>query len=278
MNRAGKVVLAFLGLALIATSIAFGQSKAPRASKKVIVCVNKRTGVVRFAKKCRRKRERRVVWLVQGAKGDPGPAGAQGPAGPAGQNGSTGAAGEPGAAGPSGATGPTGETGPIGATGPEGPQGPMGLAGLDGAAGPIGPTGPEGPQGPMGLPGLDGAPGATGATGPEGPAGSQGPQGETGPTGPAGPQGPVGPPGADGASVTTGSSSTVDTSSGLINTAATCAGGKIAIAGGYEVSGSNNIDVIANHPSADGHSWIVHAKPQGNGSVTITVIAYAVCL
>jgi hypothetical protein len=57
-----------------------------------------------------------------------------------------------------------------------------------------------------------------------------------------------------------------------------CAAGKTAISGGYDVSGSNNIDVVANHPSDDGSSWVVHAKPQGNGNVTITIVAYAVCL
>src|SRR5206468_3203716 len=63
-----KLVMALFALVLVGTSIAAAKSSAPRESKKVSVCVNRRTGVMRFAKKCRRKRERRVVWLVQGAK------------------------------------------------------------------------------------------------------------------------------------------------------------------------------------------------------------------
>jgi hypothetical protein len=77
MMRSSKLLLACLGVALMTTSIALGGSSATSASKTIRGCVNKKTGVVRVAAKCK-KGERKVVWNVRGAKGAAGKAGAPG--------------------------------------------------------------------------------------------------------------------------------------------------------------------------------------------------------
>ena len=150
-----------------------------------------------------------TIELLEGPKGDTGPAGPTGATGPQGVVGATGPQGVAGATGPQGATGSAGADGTdgaTGATGPQGPQGTTGSAGADGADGATGATGPQGPQGTTGSAGADGTDGATGATGPQGPqgttgsAGADGTDGATGATGPQGPQGDTGPAGADGIS------------------------------------------------------------------------------
>lgn len=89
--------------------------------------------------------------LLDGLRGEPGPAGPQG---------------EPGAQGDAGPAGPQGEPGAQGEAGPAGPQGEPG------EAGPAGPPGEAGPPGPQGDPGPQGPPGpAAPVPGPPGPAG-----------------------------------------------------------------------------------------------------------
>jgi hypothetical protein len=119
--------------------------------------------------------------IVNGAKGDTGPAGrglaaiwctstgrwqvsytdgvfnadagpCTGPPGIPGVTGSPGAAGQPGPAGSPGATGPTGSAGQPGQAGPAGPPGPTGDPGPSGPAGPPGTSGAAGPAGPAGKP------------------------------------------------------------------------------------------------------------------------------
>lgn len=91
-------------------------------------CVNKRTGILRVSKVCK-KTEYSIVWSQDGAgaKGATGPAGPTGPTGPIGLTGATGATG---ATGPAGATsvarGDTGATGAKGATGDTGATGVVG--------------------------------------------------------------------------------------------------------------------------------------------------------
>ena len=87
----------------------------------------------------------KVIYVMDGEKGDVGPTGPQGPQG---DKGDTGAQGPKGDVGPQGPQGPQGEQGPKGDTGETGPQGPKGDTG---ATGPQGETGPTGPQGPAGV-------------------------------------------------------------------------------------------------------------------------------
>jgi hypothetical protein len=128
MMRSSKLLLACLGVALMTTSIALGGSSSTSASKTIRGCVNKKTGVVRVAAKCK-KGERKIVWNIRGAKGAAGQAGTQG---------ATGDKGETGAAGAAGAQGLKGDKGETGAAG---------AAGVQGAKGDLGPAGPTGPQG-----------------------------------------------------------------------------------------------------------------------------------
>jgi hypothetical protein len=74
-----------LGTALLCTSMALGGSNARSSSKVIRGCVNKNTGVVRIARKCR-KGERRIVWNSRGAKGPAGSAGLQGDKGDRGES------------------------------------------------------------------------------------------------------------------------------------------------------------------------------------------------
>jgi hypothetical protein len=96
-----------LGLAIVALVLAAGGiTYAATSSESVIrACANKRTGVLRIAKRCKRN-ERRVTWGVVGPQGRQG---VRGFTGSRGFSGATGTGGAPGKAGP---------------TGPEGPQGP----------------------------------------------------------------------------------------------------------------------------------------------------------
>ena len=122
------VITACLAAALVAGALAQAgdQAEGPTA---ITACRHVQSGllrVVREASDCR-KRERSLIWNVQGPPGPPGPPGASGPPGP------------PGAPGPAG---------------PPGPQGPAGPPGPAGPAGPAGPTGPQGETGPPGPPGA----------------------------------------------------------------------------------------------------------------------------
>ena len=91
MIRTGRFLLAFLGAALICSSIALGGS-ATQASTTIKACVSKKTGVVRISSKCK-KGEKKVVWNTRGN---------------AGAKGAPGASGEPGAKGEKGDQGPMG--------------------------------------------------------------------------------------------------------------------------------------------------------------------------
>src|SRR6059058_3458945 len=76
----------------------------PSASGVITGCANKRTGVVRIARHCR-KNERKLQWNVRGVRGLVGPQGAAGAAGAAGANGHDGANGANGHDGAAGAKG-----------------------------------------------------------------------------------------------------------------------------------------------------------------------------
>ena len=131
MKRSGRFLLACFGTALLCTSMALGGSNATSSNKVIRGCVNKKTGVVRVAKKCH-KGERRIVWNSRGVKGPAGSAGLQGDKGDKGEPGQNGLNGTPGAPGPKGDTGAAGAqgdpgpAGPVGATGAQGPKGDKG--------------------------------------------------------------------------------------------------------------------------------------------------------
>jgi hypothetical protein len=93
------LVVAFAALLAASGGLAVAASSS---SPVIRACANKKTGVLRLARKCRRN-ERPVSW------NQIGPQGSQGSRGLRGATGSTGATGTPGAPG---------------ARGPEGPQGP----------------------------------------------------------------------------------------------------------------------------------------------------------
>ncbi|GIF05758.1 collagen-like protein [Actinoplanes siamensis] len=128
-----------LGLVLTSASLALGAGRseparagvaAPAAPAAYKVCVNKKTGAVRWlvggASKCR-SGETLFSLNQAGPKGDPGPkgaTGAKGPAGSPGPQGSPGPAGSPGPQGLPGAVGPAGSPGPSGAPGANGSPGP----------------------------------------------------------------------------------------------------------------------------------------------------------
>jgi hypothetical protein len=107
------------------------------------VCINKKTGAIKVAKKCPKGERKTTLGGVgpQGVQGEKGDVGAVGPVGPQ---------------GPKGDIGPLGEQGIQGVQGPLGPQGPKGDIGSQGIQGPIG---LQGRQGDRGLTGLTGATG-----------------------------------------------------------------------------------------------------------------------
>lgn len=92
--------------------------------------------------------------VIQGPRGDTGPAGARGATGPAGPPPPCTTAPDAcvGARGPTGERGPAGAVGAVGATGPRGEQGAPGDVGAQGPPGEtvIGPPGATGPPGPPG--------------------------------------------------------------------------------------------------------------------------------
>ena len=110
----GSVIGMSVNTASVAEEVAQGEV--------LTVCINKKTGAMKVAKKC--SKEERNTTL--------------------------------GGVGPQGAQGEKGDKGDVGAVGPVGPQGPKGEIGLQGIQGPIG---LQGKQGERGLTGATGAAG-----------------------------------------------------------------------------------------------------------------------
>ena len=113
----GSVIGMSVNTASVAEEVAQGEV--------LTVCINKKTGAIKVAKKCP-KGERKTTL------GGVGPQGLQGEKGDTGDTGAVGATGDIGATGPQGATGATGFTG---ATGAQGLQGERGFTGATGATG-----------------------------------------------------------------------------------------------------------------------------------------------
>lgn len=109
--------LAVVPLAGLSAAVAFA---ATRPAPQISACVQRRSGVMYMARRCRRG-DRRVVWSVRGPQGVRGLRGLVGRAGAVGPAGPAGVTGAQGAAGLSGATGARGPVGGTGATGPAGP-------------------------------------------------------------------------------------------------------------------------------------------------------------
>jgi hypothetical protein len=253
-----------------------------------------------------------VQTALTGPKGDRGPAGATGepgPAGPKGEAGAPGPKGDTGAAGPkgdTGAAGPKGDTGLKGDTGAAGPKGDTGLKGDAGGAGPKGDTGAAGPQGetgaagpkgdtgavgPQGDPGVAGPKGDTGVAGPKGDTGATGAQGlkgDPGAPGATGPMGPIGPQGAQGVQGIPGMSGhevvftpfTSFTVNGNQTVAlnATCPAGKVAIAGGFDVSGNTaSLTPVGSFPFSP-DTWRLLVRLSQIGAATFQVRVYALCV
>ena len=115
----GSVIGMSVNTASVAEEVAQGEV--------LTVCINKKTGAIKVAKKCP-KGERKTTL------GGVGPQGVQGEKGDTGDTGAVGATGDIGATGPQGATGATGFTG---ATGAQGLQGERGFTGATGATGSV---------------------------------------------------------------------------------------------------------------------------------------------
>ncbi len=103
------------------------------AAADISACAQKRTGVIRVSKVC--KKTEYAITLRQEGLGTVGPTGDRGATGPTGARGATGATGATGAVGPTtisqgdtGATGATGDKGATGATGTVGKYAPVALA------------------------------------------------------------------------------------------------------------------------------------------------------
>ena len=131
----GSVIGMSVNTASVAEEVAQGEV--------LTVCINKKTGAIKVAKKCPKGERKTTLGGVgpQGVQGEKGDVGAVGPVGPQ---------------GPKGDIGPLGEQGIQGVQGPLGPQGPKGDIGSQGIQGPIG---LQGRQGDRGLTGLTGATG-----------------------------------------------------------------------------------------------------------------------
>jgi len=102
----GKLKLGFLLVVVVSmTSLA---STIRAGSSDIVLCANKKSGVLRYSKsgKCKNRLE---ATLTINPNGQVGPAGPAGPAGPVGQ---TGASGSDGGNGANGSTGPQGPAGP----------------------------------------------------------------------------------------------------------------------------------------------------------------------
>ena len=127
------------------------------------------------------------------------------------------------------------EQGPEGMMGPDSPQGEKGDPGDQGIQGPAGEKGDTGDQGPQGPVGEKGDPGDQGL---QGPAGEKGDTGATGAMGPVGASGPQGIPGRNGVAglqwvSVTNQKGTFDF---FTTVDANCPAGKVALAGGFDVS------------------------------------------
>ena len=201
-----------------------------------------------------------------------------GPKGDVGPKGDTGAAGPKGDVGPAGPKGDTGAAGPKGDTGAVGPKGETGAAGPKGDTGATGPKGDAGATGPKGDTGAVGPKGDAGASGPQGPTGEAGSPGAIGPMGPIGPQGIQGMPGVSGYEVvfTPFTSFTVNGNQ-TVALNATCPAGKVAIGGGFDLSGNTPpLSPVASFPfSAD--TWRLLVRLSQISAATFQVRAYAVC-
>jgi hypothetical protein len=89
----GSRAMSYVAVAVVA-ALAAGGGWALGASRSGVIhaCANKRTGALRLARKCKRRREGAVVWNTQGPRGltgQPGPKGQTGAQGQAGANGAT---------------------------------------------------------------------------------------------------------------------------------------------------------------------------------------------
>lgn len=125
-------VVSCLIVAVVMTGVGAGGLAFAAGNGSVIkACANRKSGALRLAAKCKKRRERAIAWNVQG------PQGIQGPRGPQGATGATGAAGSKGDTGATGPQGLQGKTGPTGATGPQGLQGATGPTGPQGVPGPV---------------------------------------------------------------------------------------------------------------------------------------------
>lgn len=93
---------------------------AQQASSRLVVCVERATGMVylKGSKPCGKGKRRVVIART----GPPGPVGPTGPQGPQGEQGPQGVPGTGGQQGPSGGTGSTGAVGPSGPAGPRFPS------------------------------------------------------------------------------------------------------------------------------------------------------------
>lgn len=130
----------------------------------------------------------------------------------------------------------------------------------------------RGPQGEQGEPGLQGEQGFPGEPGPQG---EQGFTGEPGPQGDRGLQGPTGPPGLSGLVVQEVLVPFAQGPDGRTAPAAfesTCASGKRALSGGFEVTGAR---VDRSAPTSDGTGWSFTLVPVGKDAPTAR--AWVVC-
>jgi hypothetical protein len=98
--------------------------------------------------------------------------------------------------------------------------------------------------------------------------GATGSQGVDGPKGYTGPQGTAGSSGYE----QTYDQETTD-SSGNGSAEADCPSGKVAIAGGYELSGPKAMTPLHSAPTSDGSGWVVDVT----NAPSQTLIAFAVC-
>jgi hypothetical protein len=175
-----------------------------------------------------------------------------------------------GAAGGAGTQGLKGDKGDAGPQGPKGGKGDAGPQGLKGDAGPKGAEGPKGDTGPQGPTGLQGP---QGPTGPKGDAGPQGSQGQKGDAGSQGTQGSAGLSGLDIVTATSATDSTTPKSA-----TATCTGGRVAIGGGAEISGTgSNVAALTTSTRKSNVSWTASAAEIVNTGNPWTISATVIC-
>jgi hypothetical protein len=173
--------------------------------------------------------------------------------------------------GADGAPGPRGEAGAAGAPGAAGARGPAGLPGADGAQGARGDAGATGPQGAAGAQGLQGPQGLAGATGPQGEPGVQGPMGLQGP---AGPQSAAG---TTGYLVVNASASVYINGLQTTTQEAVCPAGKVAVGGGFDVSGTGlPLQALASFPVAS-DTWQVKIRLGQTPAASFDVHTYVIC-